>query len=222
MRKLLEIGGFVAAVVLIAFGVVTIVMGVNGRNTVASSLTTEQITGTPDMTPAGITAAATKSKLDVNAIDIPTCSVANEAVNTGAKARCFAQYMQIHALEATGGFVYAQMGQYQAKPGTPKSDLTPDGATSNIAFAVLDPKTQQPVANGARNVWVTETALTTALNSSYMAAQLGLFAIVVGIALLLCGIGFAVLAAAGALRSGEGLLKGSKPVKAVKPAPTGV
>ncbi len=80
------------------------------------------------------------------------------------------------------------MGQYQAKPGTPKSDLTPDGATSN-AFAVLDPKTQQPVANGAHNVWVTETALTTALNSYYMAAQLGLFAIVVGVALLLCGIG---------------------------------
>ena len=222
MRKLLEIGGFVAAAVLIAFGVVTIVMGVNGRNTVASSLTTEQITGTPDMTPAGITTEATKAKLNVNTINIPTCSVANEAVNTGAKARCFAQYMQIHALEATGGFVYAQMGQYQAKPGTPKSDLTPDGATSNAAFSVLDPTTQQPVPNGARNVWVTETALTTALNSSYMAAQLGLFAIVVGIALLLCGIGFAVLAAAGALRSGEGFLKSSKPAVAVKPAPTGV
>ncbi len=219
MRKLLEIGGFVAAAVLIAFGVVTIVMGVNGRNTVASSLTTEQITGTPDMTPAGITAAATTAKLDLNAIDIPTCSVANDAVNTGAKARCFAQYMQIHALEATGGFVYAQMGQYQAKPGTPKSDLTPDGATSNAAYAVLDPKTQQPVANGARNVWVTETALTTALNSSYMAAQLGLFAIVVGVALLLCGIGFGVLAAAGALRGGDGLLKSSKPVAAASPTP---
>ena len=222
MRKLLEIGGFVAAVVLIAFGVVTIVMGVNGRNTVASSLTTEQITGTPDMTPAGITAEATKAKLDVNVINIPTCTVANEPVNTGAKARCFAQYMQIHALEATGGFVYAQMGQYQAKPGTPKSDLTPDGATSNTAFAVLDPKTQQPVANGARNVWVTETALTTALNSSYMAAQLGLFAIVVGIALLLCGIGFGVLAAAGALRGGEDILKSSKTVTPVEPAATGV
>ena len=87
---------------------------------------------------------------------------------------------------------------------------------------MLDPTTQQPVPNGARNVWVTETALTTALNSSYMAAQLGLFAIVVGIALLLCGIGFAVLAAAGALRSGEGFLKSSKPAVAVKPAPTGV
>jgi hypothetical protein len=203
MRRFFEIGGLVAAVVLIAFGVVTIAMGVNGRNTVSSSLKTEQITGTPDMTPAGITAEAQKAKLDLSKISIPSCSVANEAINTGAKARCFAQYMQIHALEATGGFVYAQMGQFQAKPGTPKSELTPDGATSNKAFAVIDPKTQQPVANGARNVWVTETALTTALNSSFMASQLGLFAIVVGVALLLSGFGFAILAIGGALRNPE-------------------
>jgi hypothetical protein len=203
MRKFFEIGGLVAAVVLIAFGVVTIVMGVNGRDTVASSLKTEQITGTPDMTPAGITAEAQKAKLDLSKISIPTCSVANEPVNTGAEARCFAQYMQIHALEATGGFVYSQMGQFQAKPGTPKSELTPDGATSNKEFAVIDPKTQQPVPNGARNVWVTETALTTALNTSFMASQLGLFAIVVGVALLLSGFGFAILAIGGALRNPE-------------------
>jgi hypothetical protein len=203
MRKILELGGLVAAVVLIGFGITTIVMGLNGRNTVASSLKTEQITGSPDMTPVGITAEAKKAKLDLSKITIPSCSVANDAVTTGAKARCFAQYMQIHALEATGGFVYAQMGQFQAKPGTPKAQLTPDGATSNRDFAVLDPKTQQPVANGARNVWVTETALTTALNTSYMASQLGLFAIVVGIALLLSGFGFAILAIGGALRNPE-------------------
>jgi hypothetical protein len=205
MRKLFEIGGLIAAVVLIAFGVVTILMGVSGRNTVASSLKTEQITGTPDMTPAAITLAVNKAGL--KNVAIPTCSVANDPVTTGARARCFAQYMQIHALEATGGFVYAQMGQYIAKPGTPKADLTPDGATSNPLAALIDPKTQQPVSNGARNVWVTETALTTALNASYMAAQLGLFAIVVGIALLLSGIGFAILAIGGALRNSETALK---------------
>jgi hypothetical protein len=215
MRKLLEIGGFIAAVVLIVFGVVTIVMGVNGRNTVTSSLKTEQITGSPDMTPAGISEAVQKAGL--KDVAIPTCSVAGKPVNTGASARCFAQYMQIHALEATGGFVYAQMGQFTAKPGTPKTELTPDGATSNKEFALLDPKTQQPVSNGARNVWVTETALATALNTSYMASQLGLFAIVVGIALLLSGIGFGVLAAAGALRSEGGVL--SRPAPAVKPTP---
>jgi hypothetical protein len=50
------------------------------------------------------------------------------------------------------------------------------------------------------HVWVTETALATALNTSYMAEQLSIFGIVVGIALLLSGIGFAVLTIGGALR----------------------
>ena len=61
----------------------------------------------------------------------------------------------------------------------------------------------QPQDNGARSVWVTETALATALQSSYMASQLALFAIVTGVALLLTGIGFGVLAAGGALRNRE-------------------
>jgi hypothetical protein len=201
MRKTLQLGGLAAGVVLIAFGVAAIVMSFSGRSTVSSSLKQEQITGTADMTPAGIKAEAQKAGL--KDITFPTCSVANKAVTSGAAARCFAQYMQIHALEATGGFVYSQMGQYEAKPGTPKADLTPDGATSNKLMAVLDPKTHQPVANGARNVWVTETALSTALNTSYMASQLALFGIVVGVALVLSGFGFAILAIGGALRKPE-------------------
>ena len=52
----------------------------------------------------------------------------------------------------------------------------------------------------ARNTWVTETSLSTALNLSYMAEQLALFGIVVGFALVLAGIGFLVLAIGGALR----------------------
>jgi hypothetical protein len=47
---------------------------------------------------------------------------------------------------------------------------------------------------------VTETALATALNMSYMAEQLALFGIVVGVALLLTGIGFVVLSLGGAIR----------------------
>ena len=38
VRKLFEIGGFAAGAVLIAFGVVAIVMGFNGRSTVSDSL----------------------------------------------------------------------------------------------------------------------------------------------------------------------------------------
>jgi hypothetical protein len=201
MRKAFEIGGLVAAVVLVAFGAVAIVMSVNGRSTVGNELKQQQIVGTPDMTPAGITAEAQKAGL--KNISLPTCSVANKAVDSGARARCFAQYMRIHALEATGGFVYAQMGIYVAKPDTPKAQLMPGGGTSNPQFAAVDPTTKQPVQNGARNVWVTETALTTALNTSYLASQIALFGVVVGVALLLAGIGFGVLAIGGALRNPE-------------------
>jgi hypothetical protein len=45
-----------------------------------------------------------------------------------------------------------------------------------------------------------KTALATALNTSYMAERLSLFSLVVGIALLLSGIGFAVFTIGGALR----------------------
>ena len=56
---------------------------------------------------------------------------------------------------------------------------------------------------------MTETALTTALNTSYMAEQLALFGIVVGVALLLSGIGFGILAIGGALRNPESVLTAS-------------
>jgi hypothetical protein len=201
MRKVFEIGGIVAAVVLVVFGAAAIYMGVSGGNTVNSSLKQEQIVGTPDMTPAGIKAEAAKAGL--KNITFPTASVAGKAINTGARARTFAEYMQIHALEATGGYYYSQMGIYQAAQNAPKSQVMPGGGTDNVKYAALDPKTQQPVQNGTRNVWVTETALTTALNMSYMASQLALFGVVTGVALLLTGVGFAVLAIGGALRHRE-------------------
>ena len=204
MRKAFQVGGLAAGAILIVFGIVAIVMGMNGRSTVNDNLKHEQIVGSSDMTPAGIAAEAKKAGLQN--ISLPSCSVAGTAVTNGTTARCFAQYMQIHALEATGGFVYAQMGQYVAKPGTPKSELAAGGGTSNTQYAQLDPKTNQPVANGARNVWITETALTTALNTSYMASQLALFGIVVGVALLLSGFGFVILTIGGALRKPESQL----------------
>jgi hypothetical protein len=193
-RKVLEWGGFVAGAILIAFGVGAIVMGFSGRATVSDSLKQEKIVGTADMTPAAIKAEATKAGLDVNAIDMPTVSVAGKEISNGPRARAFASYMRIHSLEATGGYTYAQMGRFQAKPDTPKAQLAVGGGTDNPQWAVMDTATKQPVANGARNIWVTETALTTALNTSYMADRLGLFGIVVGVALLLSGIGFVVLA----------------------------
>src|SRR5919109_2064760 len=156
MRKLFEIGGVAAACVLICFGVVTIIMGFNGRATVRDSLKQEQIVGTPDMTPAAIAAAANEAGLP-GSIDLPTVAVADKPINNGERARAFAGYMRIHALEATGGLTYAQMGRFVAKPGTPAKFTDGQGATSIDGWALVDPKTKQPVENGRRNVWVTET-----------------------------------------------------------------
>jgi hypothetical protein len=192
MRKVFEIGGFVAAAVLIAFGVVAIVMGANGRNTVRDSLKQEYIVGTSDMTPALIKDEAKKAGLNVASLSFPTVSVAGKAIDNGTRARAFAGYMRIHALEASGGLTYSQMPRY----------ATQDGKGTNDSAKALQAN-GRPVDNAARNVWVTETALSTALNASYMAESISLFGIVVGIALLLSGIGFAILAVGGTLRNAE-------------------
>jgi hypothetical protein len=188
MRKAFEIGGLVAAAVLIAFGVAAIVMGFNGRNTVNSSIKQEAIVGTPNMTRDAIAAEAKKAGLPAS-ISLPTANIAGKAITNGKLAREFATYMRIHTLEASGGLTYSQMPRY----------ATADGKGTNDATKALL-SNGQPVSNGARDLWVTETALTTALNTSYMAEQLSLFGIVVGVALLLSGIGFGILAVGGALR----------------------
>jgi hypothetical protein len=102
--------------------------------------------------------------------------------------------MRKHTLEATGGQTYSQMGRFLDRNGDP---------TSDEAQAAKDPKTGQPVANEARNIWVTETALSTALNVAYFGERVGVFGIVMGIALLLTGIGFLILTLGGALRARE-------------------
>jgi F0F1-type ATP synthase membrane subunit c/vacuolar-type H+-ATPase subunit K len=218
MRKLFEIGGLVAAAVLIAFGIGAIAMSIDGRSTVRDSLKLEQIVGTPDMTPAAIAVEAKKAGL--TGVALPTTSVAGKAIDNGARARAFAGYMRIHALEATGGLTYAQMGRFVAKPNTPAKFTDGHGGTSIDGWALVDPKTTRPVENAARNIWVTETALSTALNTSYMAEQLALFGLVVGIALLLSGIGFAVLAIGGALRTPQTALTFLRKRGAATPAPT--
>ena len=198
LKPALRWGGFAAGAILIAFGVAAIIMGFDGRATVNDTLKQENIVGSPDMTPAAIAKEADEAGL--KNVDLPTESVANEPIDNGDEARTFSEYMRVHALEATGGYTYAQMGQFEAKPSAPKSELEPGGGTSNEKFAVIDPETNGPAANGTRDVWVTETALSTALNASYMAERISVFGIVVGIALLLSGIGFIVLAFA-ALRT---------------------
>jgi hypothetical protein len=188
-KRIFQWGGVAASVMLMAFGLGSFVIGMQGRSEVQDKVAAEHIVGTPDMTPALIKQAAVESNLPAS-VDLPTCSVANQAIDTGAEAKCFASYMRIHALEATGGKTYAEMGRYLTASGKDTNDMN---------AAAKDPKTGAPVANGARDTWVTETALSTALNTSFFAEQVALFSMVMGIALLLTGIGFFILTIGGAL-----------------------
>jgi hypothetical protein len=117
-------------------------------------------------------------------VGTPDSTIPNQLVDNGSKAEAFATVMRKHTLEATGGQTYAQMPRYQGKDGKP---------TNDVKQAATDPKSGQPVDNPLRNLWVTETALTTALNTSYFAESVATFAIVMGFALMLTGVGFLVL-----------------------------
>ena len=117
-------------------------------------------------------------------VGTPDSTIPGQKVDTGGEAKEFAAVMRKHTLEATGGQTYSQMGRFLDDSGK---------ATSDEKAAATDPKTGQPVENGLRNMWVTETALTTALNTAYFAESVATFVIAVGGALLLVGIGFLVL-----------------------------
>ena len=181
-EKAVEYGGYAAALILIVFGVAALVLGLVGRSEVQDNLAREKIEGTPDMTPEGIKEGAQAAGLETT--DLPTCSVAGELVDTGMEAKCFGDYMRIHALEATGGKVYAEMGRY----------LTADGEDTNDPAEAAKQEDGTPTPNGARDIWVTETSLATALYMAFFAESVSIFSIVVAIALIIAGIGFGVLA----------------------------
>ncbi|MGB7587231.1 MAG: hypothetical protein WBM00_00825 [Solirubrobacterales bacterium] len=201
MRKVLEIGGVIAAVILIAFGAGAVVIGLQGRTTVSDSLKEEHIVGSNEMTASEVAAEAKQD--GITGVKLPTCSVAGEVIDSGEKAYCFAQYMRAHALINSGGYTYSQVGRYEAEPGTPKNELAAGGGTEDMLYAVTDPETGLPKENPTREIWVEEAALSTALNAAYMGEKTAQFGMVVGLALLLTGIGFAILVASGVVAHSE-------------------
>ena len=182
------LGGLAAGVILIILGIGEIVVGASGRSEVNDRIADEQIVGTPDMTPDATEAAVKEAGL--TDVQIPDCSVADEQIDTGSEAKCFASYMRIHALESTGGKVYSEMPRAVFKK-------TGEPVPEEEAAAALEDGTA--IDNPERQVWVTETALGTALNTSYFAERVSVFSIAMGIALVLIGIGLLVLTF-GALR----------------------
>jgi hypothetical protein len=173
--KLLRIGGYVSGGLLIFFGIAVIVLGVWGFAFTRDHIEREGITFGPIQDPAVAEHAE---------------QWAGEPVDTGRKALAMAEIMREHTLSSTGGLTYAEMGQYQSaeNPSDPVGTNDPEAAAKD--------ENGDPISNSARNIWVTETALATALDMGFMSEMLSIFSIIVGIALLLTGIGLVILAKA--------------------------
>ena len=171
--KFLRIGGYISGGVLIAFGIAVIVLGIWGFSFTRDHIAREGISFGPIEDPAVAEHAP---------------DWAGQPVDTGRKALAQAEIMREHTLSSTQGLTYAEMGRFQsaANPDDPKG-------TNEEAEAAKD-DSGQPISNGARNIWVTETALATALDMGFMSEMLAIFSIVVGVALLLTGIGLVLLA----------------------------
>ena len=134
------------------------------------------------MTPVAITAEAKAAGL--KNVAMPTCSVAGKAIDNGAKPAASPSTCASMRSRRPAAWSTPRWASTSTRRGKPTSDKT---------AAAIDPATKKPVPNAARNIWVTETALSTALNTSYFAENVALFSIVMGAALLLTGIGFLVV-----------------------------
>lgn len=173
--RLLRIGGYASGGVLIVFGVAVIALGIWGFNFTRDHIEREGITF---------------GSIEDPAVAEHAPDWAGEPVDTGRKALAQAEIMREHTLSNTGGLTYAEMGRYVSA-----ADPDDPAGTNDEAAAATD-ESGQPISNSARNIWVTETALATALDMGFMSEMLSIFSIVVGIALLLTGIGFVILALA--------------------------
>jgi hypothetical protein len=173
--RFLRVGGYLSGGVLTLFGIAVIVLGVWGFAFTRDHIERENIVFGPIEDPAVAEHAE---------------QWAGEPVDTGRKALAMAEIMREHTLSNTGGLTYAEMGQYVSA-----EDPSDPAGTNDPEAAAMD-ENGEPISNSARNIWVTETALATALDMGFMSEMLSIFSIVVGVALLLTGIGLVILAKA--------------------------
>ena len=182
MPKLFSIGGYVAAAVLIVFGLAVIVIGAVGRSYVQDQLAKEQIVGSDDMTPRPRSRPGSRR---------PACRASRLRPARWPARR------STPARKRSASPTTCASTRWRPPAARPtrrcRSYATDDGKGTNEAAEASKNADGSPQSNAARDIWVTETALTTALYTSYFAENVALFAIIVGIAMLLVGIGFVVL-----------------------------
>ena len=119
-----------------------------------------------------------------NIVGTPDSSIAGETVDTGSEANVFADTIRKHTLEATGGKTYSEMPRAVYKD---SGDPVPEDVTEQALAS------GKAIDNPERQIWVTSTALSTAMHTSFFAESVATFSIAVGVALLLIAIGLFVL-----------------------------
>lgn len=153
--------GFPLALILvgIAFvgsGIYTTARGWDARQTVRTELLAQNITTSED------------------------AAIPNVPVQDGATAHAQAEIIGVHALEATGGETYAEMGRF----------LTPDGGSTSDEAAALKDKEGNPVANPLREVAFQASALQASLHMSHLAWDVS--TLVIGLGLMIVTLGFVI------------------------------
>ena len=173
IRRVLEIGGLVAGVVLIAFGAVAIYMGFDGRNTVRDSIKQEQI--------------FFGNAAEDEAVAKHAEQWSEEQVLDGDQARAFALIIREHALGARRPDVRGD-GPLRVRRRSQRSEGDERRGGCREGRGRPADLERRPEHLGDR-----DRALERAEHELHGGA-LAIFGIVVGVALLLSGVGFMVLA----------------------------
>lgn len=158
MKRLLFGALALMSVGLMAGGVFALQQSITGRNEAKDKLEQEKIVTTEDA-------------------EIP-----NTPVTDHQTAHAMADVIQKHALEATGGLTYAELGRFIS------ADNPDDPAgTSDESQALLD-ENERPVSNPLRTVALQAITLRSALLSSALAFHLAELGMGVGLFLIAAGI----------------------------------
>ena len=161
MSKLYVYAGIAASVVMIASASARSRSALSGRSEVQDKIKDENIDRHAGHEPGGHT-----RRCRGRPASKPTSRTARSPRNRSTmvtSAKCFAEYMRIHAFEDTGGMTYAEMPRFIGKDGEP---------TAEESEAAMDPEVGR-----AGRVTRSETSGSperpsgTALNTSYFAEQ---------------------------------------------------
>lgn len=151
MRQIFEIGGLDAAGVLIAFGIGAIAMGERPLDRAVGARAGEDRrlarNDAQDHRRRGEGGRPCRRPSRCRRETSPASPSTTATARAALPATC-----AIHALDATGGLTYSKMPRF----------ATDDGKGTNDAAAAPQGPTGKPLDNPARNIWISETAVSTA------------------------------------------------------------